>query len=68
MDCLANFHLTEISALRQGVLGLVSFDISLVEQLQEDNLKSQGSRRRVGKHRGTRDEDTYFSSWYLVVF
>lgn len=68
MDCLANFHLIEISDLWQGVLGLVSFDISLVKQLQEDNLKSESSGRRVGKHRGRRDEDIYFSSWHLVVF
>lgn len=68
MDCQANFHLTEISALQQGVLGLGSFDISLVEQLQEDHLKLQGSGRGVDKHRCKHDEDSYFSRWHLVVF
>lgn len=60
-ELLDNYHLTEIKALRQGALGLVSFDCGLGEQLQEENLKSQGSGHRVGKYRGKSVEDTHFS-------
>lgn len=61
MDCLAKRHLTEMTALRHGALGLLSFDYGLSEQLQE-NLKLQDPGHRIGKHRGKDAEDTHFSS------
>lgn len=48
--------------MRLGALGLGSFDCSFGEQFQEKSLKSEGSRYRIGKHRGKSIKDTHFSS------